>query len=87
MNLLRAQCDVREVYSEITGRPVATVVETNDTLSTTLKPETIRLGPDDIDAMVGLNHFRESVYARCRSLGLSHEETIYRFFPDGRVRA
>lgn len=87
--LTHAKANVLPILNEITGRQAATVVEHADgRRDVNVTPDTVRVSVDEVDGRWrdgGLNGFRRRLYDVARRSGLSHEEAVFRLFPEGRV--
>jgi hypothetical protein len=83
-----AEPRIRQVVSEITGRPVGKIREWGDgrqDAKATVDP--IAWTAEDVERLMPLNDLRRLIYESARRSGASHDEAIARLFPDGKVLA
>lgn len=79
---------IRQVVSEITGRPCGYTVEHGDgRVDGAARTEPVRWSAEDVERLMPLNDLRRLIYEKARENGASHDEAIARLFPDGKVLA
>lgn len=83
-----AENRIRNVVSEITGRPVGKIIEHGDGRQDAVhRTDPIRWTADDVERIMPLNDLRRLIYDRARNDGMTHEQAIARLFPDGKILA
>jgi len=88
MNRHLAAPRIRQVVSEITGRPCGAVREWGDgRQDAKARVDPIAWTAEDVERLMPLNDLRRLLYDRARASGATHDEAIARLFPDGKVLA